>query len=443
MCMVRAYAPRLRLLTPVGLAGTVVRSALRASRRRGRATRGLALAAAALLLAACGRGGPPPGAPGGFPPAPVTLMQTRVQQVPVRFEYVGQTAGSKEAQVRARVQGILEKRSYQEGGRVRAGQVLFVIDPKPYAAQADEAAAELAQAEAQQAQARRNLERQQSLLASGMTTRRDFDDAQSAVEATAAAVKMAQARLTEARLNLSYTTVTAPVAGFASRALKSEGSLVSPGDDSLLTTVSQLDPMHVNFSIAESDWLRIEREIAQGRLAVPDQASGGQTIRLKLADGTVYAHQGRLAFIDAGVNPATGAFDARAIVPNPDGTLRPGLFVRVLVEGSTRPQAIVLPQRAVMDGPQGKFVYVADRSAEGRDVALPRPVAVGDWVQLEGERLWIIESGLKAGERVVVEGMGKLFPGPGGAPIVVGPPPAEAGKPPGKGQGAAADAGKS
>ena len=237
--------------------------------------------------------------------------------------------------------------------------------------------------------------------------------------------------------------MTAPVAGFASRALKSEGSLVSPGDDSLLTTVSQLDPMHVNFSIAESDWLRIEREIAQGRLAVPDQASGGQTIRLKLADGTVYAHQGRLAFIDAGVNPATGAFDARAIVPNPDGTLRPGLFVRVLVEGSTRPQAIVLPQRAVMDGPQGKFVYVADRSAEGRDVALPRPVAVGDWVQLEGERLWIIESGLKAGERVVVEGMGKLFPGPGGAPIVVGPPPAEAGKPPGKGQGAAADAGKS
>jgi membrane fusion protein (multidrug efflux system) len=360
----------------------------------------------------------------------------------VRFEYVGQTAGSKEAQVRARVQGILEKRSYQEGGRVGAGQTLFVIDPKPYVAQAEEAAAALAQAEAQAAQARRNLERQQSLAASGMTTRRELDDAQSAVETSAAAAKMAQARLTAAKLNLSYTTVTAPVAGYASRALKSEGSLVSPGEDSLLTTVSQLDPMHVDFSIAESDWLRIERLIAEGRLAVPDAASGGQTVSIRLADGTTFPRQGRLAFVDARINPATGAFDARAIVPNPDGALRPGLFVRVLVEGGRRPGAVVLPQRAVMEGPQGKFVFVAGRSAEGRDVALPRPVAVGDWVQVGGERLWIIESGLKAGEQVVVEGMGKLFPVPGGAPIVAGPPPGPAGAAPAAADGKAAEAKK-
>jgi len=378
--------------------------------------------AMALLMTACGGGASPPSGPGGFPPAPVALADVQARTVPVRFEYVGQTAGSREAEVRARVQGILEKRSYQEGGYVRAGQVLFVIDPRPYAAQAEQAAAALAQAEAQQTQARRNLERQQSLAASGMTTKRDLDDALAAVDTTAAAVKMAQARLTEAKLNLSYTTVTAPVSGYASRALKSEGSLVSPGDDSLLTTVSQLDPMHVNFSISESDRLRIDREIAEGRLTLPEPSLGGQTIRLRLADGTMFAGQGRLAFIDPRINPSTGAFDARAVVANPDQALRPGQFVRVIVEGSQRPNAVLLPQRAVMDGPQGKFVYVAAKSADGKDVAQPRPVAVGDWIELGGERLWIIESGLKSGEQVVVDGMGKLFPVPGGAPIVVGPP---------------------
>lgn len=404
-----------------------MRIPLKASCGIGPAARGLALAAATVLLAACGRSGPPPAGAGGFPPAAVTLMEVKPQTVPVRFEYVGQTAGSKEAEVRARVQGILERRSYQEGGYVKAGQTLFVIDPKPYAAQTEQAAASLAQAEALQTQARRNLERQESLMASGMTTRRDLDDAQSAVETAAATVKLAQARLTEAKLNLSYTTVTAPVSGYASRSLKSEGSLVSPGEDSLLTTVSQLDPMHVNFSVAESERLRIDREIAEGRLTLPDPASGGQTVSVRLADGTIFPRQGKLAFIDARINPATGAFDARALVPNPDQALRPGQFVRVIVAGSERPNAVVLPQRAVMEGPQGKFVYVAGKSAEGKDVAVPRPVAVGDWVELKDERLWLIESGLKAGEQVVVEGMGKLFPVPGGAPIVVGP---AAGAPP-------------
>jgi membrane fusion protein (multidrug efflux system) len=394
----------------------------RSHRSRRRLARGLAIAAVS-LLAACGRGDPPQAGPGAFPPAPVSLAEVRPATLPVRFEYVGQTAGSREAEVRARVEGILEKRSYQEGGPVRAGQVLFLIDPKPYAAQAEQAAAVLAQAAAQQTQARRNFERQKSLMTEGMTTRRELDDAVAAVDTTAAAVKLAQARLTEAKLNLSYTTVTAPVSGVASRALKSEGSLVSPGQDSLLTTVSQVDPMDVNFSVSEAERLRIDREIAEGRLTLPEPANGGQTVRVRLADGTFYPRPGRLAFIDARINPATGAFDARATVPNPDGTLRPGQFVRVLVEGGRRPNAIALPQRAVLDGPQGKFVYVAGKSAEGKDVALPRPVVVGDWVEFNDERLWLIESGLKAGEQVVVEGMGKLFPVPGGAPIMLGPLP--------------------
>ena len=390
--------------------------------------RAVLAAAAVLLVAGCGRGGPPQAGPGGFPPAPVTLLEIKPQTVPVRFEYVGQTAGSKEAEVRARVQGILEKRSYHEGGHVKAGQTLFVIDPKPYAVQVEQAEAALAQARAQQTQARRNLERQQSLLASGMTTRRDYDDALAAVDTAEATVKLAQARLAETRLNLSYTTVTAPVTGYASRALKSEGSLVSPGEDSLLTTVSQLDPMYVNFSIAEGERLRISRQIAAGKLVAPDLASGGQPVGLRLADGSLFPRQGQLAFIDPRIDAASGAFSARATVPNPDGALHPGQFVRVILDAGERPNSIVVPQRAVMEGPQGKFVYLAGKSADGKDVALPRPVSVGDWVQLGDERMWIIESGLSPADKVVVEGMGKIFPVPGGAPIALGPPPGAPGQ---------------
>ncbi|MDL1862401.1 efflux RND transporter periplasmic adaptor subunit [Betaproteobacteria bacterium PRO7] len=384
-----------------------------------------AAAAAALLastLAACS-GGNQHGGFGGFPPAPVTLLQVKAATVPVRFEYVGQTAGSKEAEVRARVQGILERRTYQEGGAVKAGQTMFVIDPKPYAAQVQQAEAALAQAEAQLAQAKRLAERLKPLVGDKAVSQREYDDAASAEETAAAGVKLAQARLTEARLNLSYTTVTAPVSGFASRAQKSEGSLVSPGADSLLTTVSQIDPLHVNFSVSENEKLRFDKLVAEGRLVLPDPKKGALEVTLRLADGSVFPRKGKLSFIDARINPATGSFDARAEIANPDGVLHPGQFVRVQLNGAARPNAIVVPQRAVMDGPQGKFVYVAAKSPEGKDIALPRPVTVGDWVEIEGANQWIVESGLKPGDQVVVEGMAKIFPIPTGAPIVVGPPP--------------------
>lgn len=398
-----------------------------------------AVTAAALLastLAACSGGNQHSGF-GGFPPAPVTLLQVKAATVPVRFEYVGQTAGSKEAEVRARVQGILERRTYREGGAVKAGQTMFVIDPKPYAAQVQQAEAALAQAEAQLAQARRLVQRLKPLVGDKAVSQREYDDAVSAEETAAAGVKLAQARLTEARLNLSYTTVTAPVSGLASRAQKSEGSLVSPGADSLLTTVSQIDPLHVNFSVAENEKLRFDRLVAEGRLVLPDPKKGALEVTLRLADGSVFPRKGKLAFIDARINPATGSFDARAEIANPDGALRPGQFVRVQLNGAARPDAIVVPQRAVMDGPQGKFVYVAAKSPEGKDIALPRPVTVGDWVEIDDANLWIVESGLKPGDQVVVEGMAKIFPIPTGAPIVVGPPPgadAGNGRPAAKGE---------
>jgi membrane fusion protein (multidrug efflux system) len=380
----------------------------------------------ALGLAACGRG-QHQGGFSGFPPAPVTLAEVKTVTVPLRFEYVGQTAGSKEAEVRARVQGILEKRTYAEGSRVTAGQTLFIIDPKPYAVTVAQNEASLAQSQAEHAQAKRNLERLRGLIGENAISRREFDDAVSAEEASSAGVKLARAKVAESRLNLGYTTVVSPVAGYASRAIKSEGSLVSPGQDSLLTTISQIDPLYVNFSMSEGDKLRIDRLTAEGKITAPDPKKG-QEVALRLSDGTIFPRKGKLAFIDPRINSESGSFDARATVANADAALRPGQFVRVLVEGNTRPNSIVVPQRAVMEGPQGKFVYVAGKNQEGKDVALPRPIVVGDWAEVDGANQWIVESGLQPGDQIVVDGMARIFPVPGGAPIMLGPPPGADGK---------------
>jgi membrane fusion protein (multidrug efflux system) len=415
----------------------------------------------AIVLTACVRANSEDkGGKGGFPPAPVSVQEVKTTTVPIRFEYVGQTAGSKEAEVRARVQGILEKRTYQEGSKINAGQTLFILDSRPYAAQVQAAEAELARAQAQYAQAKRNFDRVKPLAGSNALSQREFDEATSGEESGAAAVKQAQARLIEARLNLEYTRVTAPVTGWAGRAQKSEGSLVSPGTDSLLATISQLDPLYVNFSVSEAERLRFNRMITSGELKVPSADNGaakagdksplaGFSVALKLSDGSIYDRKGRLAFVDPAINTNTGAFDARAELPNADAALRPGQFVRVILEGAMRPNTIVVPQRAVMDGPQGKFVFVTGKGQDGKtDVALPRPVTLGEWVEVDGQQQWIVESGLKPGDIVVTDGTAKLFPIPGGAPIMLGPPPGMDGKgaPPagkgGKGEVKKADAKK-
>jgi len=440
------------------------KSALDISEELGTWTRALtlliSLAVTAIVLTACGaKGGDDKGGKGGFPPAPVSVVEVKTTNVPIRFEYVGQTAGSKEAEVRARVQGILEKRTYQEGGKVTAGQTLFVLDSRPYAAQQLAAEADLARAQAQYSQARRNSERIKPLAGSNALSQREMDEATSGDEVGAAAVKQAQARLTEARLNVGYTRVVAPVSGFASRAQKSEGSLVSPGADSLLTTISQLDPLYVNFSVSEAERLRLNRLMTSGELKGPSAADAtdkagtsksamtGYSVALKLSDGTIYDRKGKLTFVDPAINTATGSFDARAELPNADAALRPGQFVRVILEGATRPNTVVVPQRAVMDGPQGKFVFVTGKGGQDgkTDVALPRPVTVGEWVEVDGQQQWIVESGLKPGDMVVIDGMAKLFPIPGGAPIMLGAPPGADGKgspPAGKGEEKKSDAKK-
>ena len=365
----------------------------------------------ALAVAGCGpsggadKGGPP----GGMPPSEVTVMTVAPKAIPVAFEYVGQTAGSREVEVRARVTGILLKRNFDEGGPVKQGQSLFTIDPAPFEAAAARAQADVAAAEARLEQARRNAARFKPLYAEKAVSQKDYDDAVSAEQIGSADVKAARARLAEARLNLGYTKVEAPVSGVAGRALRSEGSLVS-GPDVLLTTVVQANPIWVNFGIPDNDQARLQKEIQAGRLAVPN---GGQfEVALVLADGTPYGQTGKLNFTDVRISAATGTRETRAELPNRDGLLRPGQFVRVVLRGAMYPNAVTVPQRAVLEGPQGKFVYVVGE----KGVAEPRPVQAGEW---SGGGDWIITDGLKEGERVIVDGVMRLGPG---APVRIAEP---------------------
>ncbi|TMG89717.1 MAG: efflux RND transporter periplasmic adaptor subunit [Betaproteobacteria bacterium] len=362
--------------------------------------------AVAAALAACGQS--QHAGFGGFPPAEVTTQVIAPRNFPVAFEYVGQTLGSKDVEVRARVTGIIEKRLYQEGASVKAGQPLFTIDPKPYAAQVAQAQAELVRAEAQKAQAERERARLAPLAERKAIGQKEADDAASNAEFAAAAVQSARAKLDELKLNWGYTNVVAPISGLSSRAMKSEGSLAT-ANDTLLTVISQTDPIWVGFSVSENEQLRLTRAVAAGALALPKDNAYDVTI--KLSDGSTFPRRGRINFADTRVNPSTGTYEMRAEVVNNDAALKPGQFVRVVLRGAERKNALAVPQVAVLDGPQGKFVYVAAKDKDGKDIAQPQPIVVGDWVDADGGNLFVIDSGLKAGDNVIVNGVARLQPG--------------------------------
>jgi membrane fusion protein (multidrug efflux system) len=371
------------------------------------------LAAASVMLAGCGPGpSNAQGGAGGPPPAAVSVMALAASALPMSYEYVGQTAGSREVEVRARVAGVLLKRNFTEGGMVRKGQSLYTIDPAPFQVALNKADADVAAAEARLAQATRTLARLKPLAEARAVSQREFDDATSAEQIARADLKGAQARRAEAALNLAYTRVESPLAGAVGRSQVSEGTLVA-GPGTLLTTLTQTDPAKVRFGIADTDWLSWRSEAASGRLQLPPNQAF--SVEVRLADGSVYPRKGKLLFSDTRVSGATGTVEAEAEVPNPDGLLKPGQFVRVRLAGATMPQAMLVPTRAVLEGPQGKFVYVA---ADGK--AQPKPVQVGEQV---GDR-WLITGGLVAGDNVIVDGMARIFfPG---APIVATPAGASA-----------------
>jgi len=365
---------------------------------------------AVLTLAACGQHAQQ--GFHGFPPAHVTVQTVEAKSMPVSFEYTGQTIGSKDVEVRARVNGIVEKRTFDEGKPVKAGQLLFVIDPKPYEATVEAARADLAHSQAQKAQADREAARLKPLAEHHAIGQKEADDAQSNADLAAASIKSSQAKLDSALLDLGYTRVVSPISGLSSRAQVSEGALAT-AYQTLLTVVSQVDPIWIQFSIAENDQLRINNAVAQGKLVLP--ANNAYDVTIKLSDGSVFPRKGRINFSDTRVNPATGTYELRAEIPNKDLALKPGQFVRVTLAGAARKDTITVPQVAVLDGTQGKFVYVAGKDKDGKDVAMPRPVVLGDWVDASGGNLFILESGLKAGDGVIIDGIAKLMPG---APII-------------------------
>lgn len=351
----------------------------------------------AVGLAGCNNAAGSAAAP---PPPEVAVVTVQPRDLPATFEYVGQIAGVREVEVRPRVSGILEHWNYKEGSAVKAGRSLFTIDPEPFRAELAKAEADLASAEASLSQVTRNAARLKPLWDAKAVSQKEYDDAISAEQVAAANVKAAQAAVTRARLNLSYTRVEAPISGITSRALKSEGSLVE-AQHTLLTTISQIDPIHVIFSFTEAEHLKFTRDVSEGRLKLPKGGTFGVT--LTLADGGEYARAGKVDFTDVRVDARTGTIEARAVIPNPQHLLRPGQFVRVQLSGAIRPGAIAIPQRAVLEGPNTKIVMTANTQG----VVEPRPVQVGDW---SGDE-WVITGGLNPGDRVIVDGVVKARPG--------------------------------
>jgi membrane fusion protein (multidrug efflux system) len=330
----------------------------------------------------------------------VTVSEILPQPVALRYQYAGRVAAFREVEVRARVPGILQQKSFTEGATVPEGAVLFRIDPAPYEAALARSKAQLQQAQAQVHSTQRDAERTTDLFAKGVGTEKARDDAVAAAELAKASVAVAEAQVETDQINLGYTTITAPIAGVTSLRILPEGSLVGTGPtDTLLTRISQLDPAYVYFSFTETDVNEIRRLVGQG----DGPADGRLLARISFGDGASYNHPGYVDFTDSSVDLQTGTVQARAVVPNPDAGLSPGQFVRVSVEGITRPGTLVVPQAAVMQGPLGQFVYAIDRE----DKAAIRPITIGREVA-DG---WIVESGLQGGDRIVIEGVIKVKPG--------------------------------
>jgi membrane fusion protein (multidrug efflux system) len=368
-----------------------------AARRLSRPFHRVSLLGAALLPGACGSD-PAPVKP---PPAEVRVMIVAAQPVVNLIEVPGRLQAVRTAQVRARVDGIVQHRLYTEGTDVREGQPLFAIDPRQLGAQVTAAQASLARSEATAANAAQDVERYKGLVAQRALSQQEYDAAVARLRTAQADVAQQRAQVSSARLSLGYTTVTAPISGRAGRAEVTEGALVSAGAATLLTTVEQVDPIYANFSQSSGDILALRKQITAGAVAVP--ALDRIPVRLVLEDGSLYPMPGHLDFLDLSIDEATGTAALRARFPNPQRTLLPGQFVRARIEAGVRQQGLLVPQRAVTVTPQGATVLVVNE----KGVVESRPVTIGP---LQGGS-WSILSGLAPGERLIVDGLQKAVVG--------------------------------
>jgi len=381
--------------------------------------RGINLAFLVLLvvsLAACNKkseGGAPP-AGMAMPPMPVSVITVQPTSVPMSVEAVAQTEGASEVEVRPRVGGIILKKMFEEGAPVKAGQVMFQIDPAPYEIALTQARAAAAGQNAHIVQTTREASRLKDLLSTQSISQREYDNATSDASISQAGMMQAQANIKEAELNLSYTRVTAPVSGVAGRFQYSEGALVAP-NTSLLTTIVQVSPIWVRFSLSETDLASLGGHLDQKHV---------KDVSLILPDGSEFAQKGKLNFTASQINPSLGTQELRATFANTDKTLLPGQFVRARVTTGSHEGVFLVPQTAVLTGDLGKFVFVTNEKNE----ATPRPVVVGDW---QGKD-WIILEGLKTNDKVIVDNLIKLHPGASVAPHALGAPPVMPAKPTGK-----------
>ena len=335
----------------------------------------------------------------------VDVVQVAPQDIPLAFEFAARAQGSKETEVRARVGGILLKRNYVEGSRVEEGQLLFEIDPAQYAIELDKAKANLIDAEATLSQAESQWNRIEKLHKEGYASGKDYDSTKAAYDSAKAAAMLAKANLDAAQLNLDYTKVTAPISGITSMETQSEGSLISStGDASLLTHITQLDPIYVIFSASENEILSLTNMVDRGLIKYPDTKAKEIKAKVKFGDDTVYNKEGEINFINPTVDEKTGTIKLRAVFPNPEGRIRPGQFLRLLMEGLVRINALVVPQEAVMQGPNGTFVYRVNANNVIESVSVQAGLMTKDGG-------WIIDEGLKPGDKIITGGIMKLRPG--------------------------------
>jgi len=335
------------------------------------------------------------------PPPEVGVIEAKPQTLPLQRELVGRLSPFRSADVRARVPGVLLKRVYQEGSDVKEGQVLFLIDPAPLQAALNASQAELASAQATAANAKAAANRARSLAPQAYVSKSDLDAAEATERTAAAAVQQAQASLASARINLGYAEVRSPISGRAGKQQVTEGALVGQGDVTLLTTVDQLDPLYVNFSMSVDELTQMRAAQAKGALAL--SGDGKSTVQVKLADGTVYDQPGTLDFSSTTVDPATGAVSLRAVLPNPQQILLPGAFVSFQATLGERNNAYLVPLQALQRDTTGGYVLVV-----GKDGKVIRKN-----VKSEGQQgsNWLVSGGLDAGDQVIVAGVQKVKEG--------------------------------
>ncbi|MBA2728090.1 MAG: efflux RND transporter periplasmic adaptor subunit, partial [Parachlamydiaceae bacterium] len=333
-----------------------------------------------------------PGSPPAMPPVDVSTISAVSKSIPVTFEFVGVVNGYHTIEIRSRVEGVIVKISFTEGQLVKQGETLYIIDQRPFLAALDSAKAELAGEESHEWSATRALERLKPIFEKNAASRKDYDEAVALGRTAKARVASAKAKVMQAELNLDYTTITSPITGLSGESNYGEGALISSGGK-FLTKITTIDPVAVNFHVSESDVLKERREMQQHLLELPPDRNFD--VQITLADGTIFPALGKLDFTAPTFRPETGTMMMRALFPNPDEVLRPGQFVRAKLIGAKRTNAIEIPQRAVLQGSKGMFVYLVKDNKAVEQIVEP-----GEW----HDDNWIILSGLKDGDVVIVDG---------------------------------------